>query len=135
MLVVAAVLAGMVWSRLASWQVGQHGRLAVQAQAQYREFVQLPALRGAIFDRNLKQLVVNTTIYSAFVSPDQVAAGDRDRVATKLSSVLSVDKAKVMTTLTSNTKFAYIQRRFAKTKTDQLQPLKLPGVGLQKETQ
>ncbi|TMF19000.1 MAG: hypothetical protein E6I35_04495 [Chloroflexi bacterium] len=52
MLVVAAVLAGMVWSRLAYWQVVQHGRLAMQAQAQYREFVQLPALRGAIFDRN-----------------------------------------------------------------------------------
>ena len=135
MLVVAAVLAGMVWSRLAYWQVVQHGRLAMQAQAQYREFVQLPALRGAIFDRNLKQLVVNTTVYSAFVSPDQVAAGDRDRVATGLSSVLGVDKAKVMTTLASNTKFAYIQRRFAKTKADQLRPLKLPGVGLQEETQ
>ena len=135
MLVVAAVLAGMVWSRLAYWQVVQHGRLAMQAQAQYREFVQLPALRGAIFDRNLKQLVVNTTVYSAFVSPDQVAASDRDRVATGLSSVLGVDKAKVMTTLASNTKFAYIQRRFAKTKADQLRPLKLPGVGLQEETQ
>src|SRR5437870_3199905 len=40
-----------------------------------------------------------------------------------------------MTTLASNTKFAYIQRRFAKTKADQLRPLKLPGVGLQEETQ
>ena len=77
MLVVALVLAGMVWSRLAYWQVAQHGLLAMQAQAQYRELVELPALRGAIFDRNLTQLVVNTTVYSAFVSPDQVAAGDR----------------------------------------------------------
>src|SRR5256886_7963589 len=107
----------------------------MQAQAQYRELVQLPALRGAIFDRNLKQLVVNTTVYSAFVSPDQVAAADRDRVATGLSSVLGVDKTNVMTTLASNSKFAYIQRRFAKTKADQLRSLKLPGVGMQEETQ
>src|SRR5207244_5733719 len=112
MLVVAAVLAGMVWSRLAYWQVVQHGRLAMQAQAQYREFVQLPALRGAIFDRNLKQLVVNTTVYSAFVSPDQVAAGDRDRVATGLSSVLGVDRATLLSTLQSTAKFAYVQGRF-----------------------
>src|SRR2546426_1459964 len=135
MLVVAAVLAGMVWSRLAYWQVVQHGRLAMQAQAQYREFVQLPALRGAIFDRNLKQLVVNTTVYSAFISPDQVASADRDRVATGLASVLGVDKANVMTTLASKSKFAYVQRRLAKAKADQLRALKLPGVGLQEETQ
>jgi stage V sporulation protein D (sporulation-specific penicillin-binding protein) len=135
MLVVAVVLAGMVWSRLAYWQVAQHGRLTLQAQAQYREFVPLPAVRGALFDRNLKQLVVNTTVYSAFVSPDQVAPGDRDRVASGLASVLGVDKTAVMKTLQSNSKFAYISRRFSKTKADQLRPLKLPGVGLQDETQ
>src|SRR5437773_2246404 len=40
-----------------------------------------------------------------------------------------------MTTLESNVKFAYIARRFAKAKADQLRTLKLPGVGLQEETQ
>ena len=84
MVVVALCLAGTVWSRLAYWQVAQHGRLAMQAQAQYRELVELPAVRGAIFDRNLTQLVVNTTVYSAFVSPDQVPPGWRDRVANAL---------------------------------------------------
>ena len=125
----------MVWTRLAYWQVAQHGQLTLQAQAQYRELVELPALRGAIFDRNLTQLVVNTTVYSAFVSPDQIAATQRDAVATGLSTVLEVDRAKVMTTLESNVKFAYIARRFAKAKADQLRTLKLPGVGLQEETQ
>src|SRR5437899_2079516 len=107
MLTVALILAGMVWTRLAYWQVAQHGRLAMQAQAQYREFVELPALRGAIFDRNLTQLVVNTTVYSAFVSPDQVAPEDRDRVASGLASVLGVDKATLLSTLQSTAKFAY----------------------------
>ena len=48
MLAVAAVLAGMVWSRLAYWQVVEHGKLTLEAQAQYREFVPIPAVRGAI---------------------------------------------------------------------------------------
>ncbi len=135
MLVVALILAGAVWSRLAYWQVAEHGRLTMEAQAQYREFVQLPALRGAIFDRNLTQLVVNTTVYSAFVSPDQIAPEDRDRVASGLASVLGVDRSKVLTTVQSTAKFAYIARRFAKAKADQLRALKLPGVGLQEETQ
>jgi len=135
MLVVALVLAGAVWTRLAYWQVAQHGQLAMQAQAQYREFVELPALRGAIFDRNLTQLVVNTTVYSAFVSPDQITAAQRDSVASGLSSVLGVARPAVMAILESNSKFAYIARRFPKTKADQLRALKLPGVGLQQETQ
>ena len=52
-----------------------------------------------------------------------------------LATVLGADRAKVMTTLASNAKFAYIARRFSKEKADQLRTLKLPGVGLQEETQ
>jgi stage V sporulation protein D (sporulation-specific penicillin-binding protein) len=135
MLIVALVLAGMVWSRLAYWQVARHGQLTMQAQAQYREVVELPAMRGAIFDRNLTQLVVNTAVYSAFVSPDQITPGQRDSVAGGIASVLGVDKTAVMTTLQSNAKFAYVARRFSKEKADQLRTLKLPGVGLEQETQ
>ena len=135
MLVIALILAGAVWTRLAYWQVAEHGQLATAAQEQYREFVELPAVRGAVFDRNLTQLVVNTTVYSAFVSPDQISAGQRDPVASGLASVLGVDRQSVMTTLESSAKFAYIARRFSKAKADQLKALKLPGVGLQEETQ
>ena len=136
MVLVALCLAGMVWSRLAYWQIARHGQLAMQAQAQYREVVELPAIRGAIFDRNLTQLVVNTTVYSAFVSPDQVPQAWRDRVANALVSIVGADQAKVMTTLASGVKFAYISpRRFPKDKADRLRALKLPGVGLEDETQ
>jgi cell division protein FtsI/penicillin-binding protein 2 len=136
MVVVALVLAGMVWSRLAYWQVARHGQLALQAQAQYREVVQLPAIRGAIFDRNLTQLVVNTTVYTAFVSPDQVPSAWRQPVANALVSILGADQATVMTTLGSGSKFAYITpRRFPQDKADRLRALKLPGVGLEAETQ
>lgn len=135
MLAMALVLAGMVWSRLAYWQVAEHGRLTSQAQAQFRDVVTLPAIRGAIFDRNLTQLVVNTTVYSAFVSPDQIASGEREEVASGLASVLGVDRNRVMTTLSSGAKFAYIAHRFSKDKADKLKALKLPGVGLEDDTQ
>jgi stage V sporulation protein D (sporulation-specific penicillin-binding protein) len=135
MVLVAVVLAGMVWSRLAYWQIAKHGQLTSQAQAQYREVVQLPAVRGAIFDRHLTQLVVNTTVYSAFVSPDQVPKSERDRVANGLVAVLAVDRTKLAETLASGAKFAYVARRLPKDKADQLRALKLPGVGLEEETQ
>src|SRR5205823_14240824 len=112
----AALLAGLVWTRLAYWQVVRHVDLAASAQAQYREVVELPALRGAIFDRNLKQLVVNTTGYSAFVSPDQVPDNQRARVALALATVLGADAPKVNQILASGKKFSYIARRFSKDK-------------------
>jgi stage V sporulation protein D (sporulation-specific penicillin-binding protein) len=135
MIAAAALLAGVVWTRLAYWQVVRHVQLSSQAQAQYRELVQLPALRGVILDRNMTQLVVNTTVYSAFVSPDQVPSAQRQSVATALSTVLGVDQAVVMTTLESGGQFAYIARRFSKDKADQLRALKLPGVGLEDDVQ
>jgi cell division protein FtsI/penicillin-binding protein 2 len=136
MVLAALVLAGMVWSRLAYWQIARHGQLASQAQAQYREVVELPAIRGAIFDRHLTQLVVNTTVYSAFVAPDQVPTAERERVTTGLVSVLGADRAKLAATLASGAKFAYVPpRRFGKDKADSLRALKLPGVGLEQETQ
>ena len=97
--------------------------------------MELPATRGAIFDRHLTQLVVNTTVYSAFVSPDQVPAAQREQVASALSSVLGVNRSSVVDTLASGSKFAYILRRFSKDKADKLRAMKLPGVGLEEEQQ
>ncbi len=130
-----ALLAGAVWTRLAYWQVVQHVQLSAEAQAQYRDLAELPAVRGAIFDRNMRQLVVNTTVYSAFVSPDQIPDNQRARVALALGSVLGADAGKVNQILASGKKFAYIARRFAKEKADQLRALLLPGVGLEEEQQ
>jgi len=135
LVLVAALLAGLVWTRLAYWQVVRHVDLAANAQAQYREVVELPALRGAIFDRNLKQLVVNTTVYSAFVSPDQVPDSQRARVALALATVLGADAPSVNKVLASGKKFSYIARRFSKDKADRLRAMLLPGVGLEEEQQ
>src|SRR5579859_6158042 len=130
-----ALLAGMVWTRLAYLQVLRHSTLAAAAQAQYHELVELPAQRGAVYDRNLRQLVVNTTVYSAFVSPDQIPDADRARVALALGQVLGADAGKINKTLASGAKFAYVARRFSKDKADRLKAMLLPGVGLEEDQQ
>src|SRR5260370_14202753 len=83
----------------------------------------------------MTQLVVNPAVYSAFVSPDQVAAADRERVAGGLSTGLGIDETKILHILEWGSKFAYVLRRFPKAKADQLRALKLPGVGLEEESQ
>jgi len=135
MVTMLLLLAGVIEARLTYWQVVRHLQLSQDAQAQYREVVVLPPARGAIFDRNMTQLVVNTAVYSVFVSPDQVPTDSRDHVAIQLAQVLGVDPVAVKATLSSGNKFAYIARRQPKAKADQLTAMKLPGVGLEPDQQ
>jgi cell division protein FtsI/penicillin-binding protein 2 len=131
----SVVLAGAVWTRLAYWQVAQHAELAEVARAQYTKVVPLPAERGTIYDSSMRPLVVNTTVYSVFVSPEQVPARAREDVAGALSSVLGVPRDQVLSLLISGRKFAYVARRQPLDKAEKLRAMRLPGVGLQSEEQ
>jgi cell division protein FtsI/penicillin-binding protein 2 len=129
------ILAGSIWARLFYWQVLEHGELSQWAAGQYEKVVPLPATRGVLYDRDLRPLAVNTTVYSVFVSPAAVPPEDRERVAATLTSLLGVDHDKLLGVLGSGRQFAYVARRQAKEKADQVQAAALPGVGLEAERQ
>ena len=135
LLAASVLVAGVVWSRLAYWQIAEHAELSAAADAQYSKVVTLPAQRGHVFDRNSKELAVNTTVYSVFVSPEQVPPGEREQVAAQLSTVLGVPAERVLALLISDRKFAYVARRQPRERYEQLQRLRLPGVGTQAEEQ
>lgn len=132
---IVAVLAGAVWTRMAYWQLVQHGQLSRWAASQYEHEVPLPASRGVLYDREHRPLAVNTTVYSVFVSPDAVPAEERERVAAGLNQVLGADRAAVLGVLRSGKKFAYIARRQPKAMADQITAMALPGVGMETEQQ
>ena len=127
--------AGAIWGRLVYWQVLQHGELSKWAAGQYQKVVPLPATRGVLYDRDLRPLAVNTTVYSVFVSPAAVPPDQRAPVATALTQILGVDHDLLLGTLASGRQFAYVARRQAKEKADQVQAAALPGVGLEPEQQ
>lgn len=135
LLAVAGGLALLIWGRLFYWQVQQHHVLAAEAVSQYTETIALPATRGQVFDSSMLPLAINVTVYSVFVSPDQVPASQREHVALQLSTLLGRPEPDVMTILQSKRKFAYIARRQPKEIADQLKTFKLPGVGLLAEEQ
>jgi len=135
LLLAALLLAAAIWGRLAYWQVAQHRELAAVARAQYSKVVPLPAQRGGIYDSGMRPLVVNTQVYSVFVSPEQVPAAAREPVASALSSVLGVPHDQVLSLLISGRKFAYVARRQPLDRAEKLRSMRLPGVGLQAEEQ
>lgn len=135
LIVVACLLTAAIWGRLAYWQVLQHGALSARAQSEHLGVVHLAANRGLVYDRQMRPLAVNTTVYSVDLFPELVAASDRPRVALGLATALGVDGDQVTSTLTSGVKFAYVQRRVAKDRADRLRAMQLPGVGLEEEQQ
>lgn len=131
LLAMAALLAAAIWGRLAYWQVSQHGRLSAIAEAQYSEYVTLPAERGMIYDSQGRPLAVDTTVYDVFASPDQVPAAQRPLMADQLAAALDVPRDPILAVLASGKQFAYIAKRVNKTVADRLAQLQLPGIGLE----
>jgi stage V sporulation protein D (sporulation-specific penicillin-binding protein) len=131
----ALLLAATVWSRLVYWQLAEHSYLSQLAADQHLTDVPLPATRGMIYDRSMRPLAVNTTVYDVTLAPDLVRPAERDRVADALTVVLGVPREEVLAKLSANTKFAYVAKRQPKDRADQLRQLKLPGVYLQAQEQ
>lgn len=85
-----AVLATAFVSRAAQLQIVQGGRWQAQAWTQTTETVELPAARGAIFDRNGKALALSRQEYRAFFAPAQ--STDTRRDARTITAILDLDR-------------------------------------------
>ncbi|HKF78214.1 MAG TPA: penicillin-binding protein 2 [Candidatus Dormibacteraeota bacterium] len=130
LLAVALLLATSVWGRLVYWQLVQHQRLVELAAAYHVARVALPATRGTIYDRDMKPLAINTTVYDVTLAPGSVPPGSRGRVADELARTLGLARGDVLSLLESGQPFAYVGKREPKQVADQLRQLALPGVGL-----
>jgi cell division protein FtsI/penicillin-binding protein 2 len=133
--VLALMLATTIWGRLAYWQLVEHSYLSEMATDQHLTQVPLPATRGMIYDRDMRPLAINMTVYDVTLAPDLVLPAERDRVADALSGVLGVPRDGVVEKLSSSAKFAYVAKRQPKDKADQLSRLRLPGVYLESQQQ
>lgn len=134
-MLIAVVVASTIWGRLAYWQVVQHRHLSTLATDQHLAQIALPASRGQVYDRDLRPLAINTTVYDVTIAPDLVRPDERQRVADELAGVLGVPREGILAQLATNGKFGYVAKRQPKEKADQLRELRLPGVYLQAQQQ
>jgi cell division protein FtsI (penicillin-binding protein 3) len=132
---IVLLLAGSVWGRLVYWQLVEHGRLSRMAAQYHVADFTLPAVRGEIRDRNGNPLGINVAVYDVTVSPKDIPASERGRVADGLSGVLGLKRDDVMTVLRSGKAFAYVAKRQPKAAADQLTQLQLSGVHLESQPQ
>jgi cell division protein FtsI (penicillin-binding protein 3) len=112
----------------AFWLQGvQGGALASEAISQQTETVTVPGLRGSLLDRSGNELAASENAATIFATPYQVK--NPPQAAKKLASILELDRADVLESLTAEGGFSYIAHKVSLEQAGRIERLKLEGIG------
>lgn len=117
----------IVAGRLLWIQVIEAPALNRKATAQRLRDIELPPRRGTIYDREGEPLAVSMAARTIFASPSQIA--DKPAAATALAATLGGDEADYLKKLERGGGFVYIERKVDLGRADELEKLKLTGIG------
>jgi cell division protein FtsI (penicillin-binding protein 3) len=122
-LVVLATAAG-IGTRL--WQLQVRGGEAYRAQAlgQHQRVVSVPATRGSIVDRNLRELAVSVETESLFAHPRRVE--NPEQAAALLAPVIGLSKGKILDRFRTESPFVYLRRFLSPEAAQAVRELELP---------
>lgn len=118
--------------RLFYLQVLRHGFYYKIAAEQHNVSVEIPPLRGTIFDSNMRVLAVNINTDSVYANPRLVK--DEEGAAAKLSAILKVDQAVVLERLSRDKSFVWVKRKISPQESEAVKGLKLEGIEVMKES-
>jgi len=128
LLVVLSSLFLVLVARLIFVQVIAAPTYAAKATAQRMRDIELPALRGTIYDREGEALARSVAARTVYAAPNTVK--DKNATAHSLASVLGGTPAFYEEKLSKDTGFVYIARKIDMDKANKLEALKLEGIGL-----
>ena len=123
-------------AKLVYLQVIRHEALVARAESQQMQTIELPAKRGDIRDRNGRILAYSVDAESLWADPAVVQ--DVEQTAAEICSALNDCDAAFRRGLVQNlrkkSRFTYLKRKVSPQEEERLRALKLPGVGLTKES-
>ncbi len=112
----------------AFWLQGvQGGALASEAISQQTETVTVPGLRGSLLDRSGNELAASENAATIYATPYQVK--NPPYAAEKLASILDLDKADVLESLTADNGFSYVAHKVSLEQAGRIDRLELEGIG------
>lgn len=116
-------------------QIVQGDELRAEADAQQLRDVHLSPKRGTIYDRSGTELAVSVDVDSIYASPRTMhrEGVDTEVAATRLASVLHVDRDRIATRLASDRYFVWIERQVTPDESAAVASLDIPGVAATEE--
>ncbi|MFH1653296.1 MAG: penicillin-binding protein [Pseudomonadota bacterium] len=136
MFVLGAVFAlsfGLLLVRAVFLHVKDNSQLENLALRQYRTAVRQSSYRGKIIDINGEELAVNLSVYSIFANPHEIPREMISTVADKLSSLLELEKGKLIEKLSQDRKFVWLRRLVSDDVSKKIKDMELPGIDMLKE--
>ena len=127
MLAIMVVAFGGIVIRLATLQVRDNGALARLGMDQRVRTIDLPAERGQILDRDGTALAVTREARDVYANPTLVT--DPLGEAETIAEVLELKPKDVRAAFATDGTFVYLKRQVDLTVAEDLEALKLPGIG------
>ncbi len=131
--VVAMLWTGAALARLGYLQLVCYSEYLARAQRQQQRIVEVSPKRGAIYDRNLRELAMSVSVDSCFAVPAEIA--HPEMVARLLAGVLETSPEEIETRLSASRSFVWIARKLSPGKAARIAALNLRGIYFQKENQ
>lgn len=113
-------------------QVQRNEPLKKMAEEQYLKEIEIPARRGAVYDRAGNALAVSNHVASIFAQPQKV--DDPHAAAVTLAKKLGMKPQEIEKKLTSDRLFVWMKRRIDPAVADDIKKLSLPYIGIVPET-
>jgi len=122
----------ILFVRLFYLQVLRHNFYEKLASEQHTVSVEVPSVRGTIFDRDMRVLAINLTSNSVFANAREIK--DKRKVARTLSLLLNLNESYIMQRISRDKSFVWIKRKITPAEEDALKRLKISGVEIIKES-
>ena len=132
-LILIACLAVFV-VKLVLIQTFRSGYLTDLAARQHRHLVELEPVRGTIYDRKMRPIAFNVSVYSLFASPRMMSEADKQSALEHLSGILGTNRDSIAANLDKDKYFVWIKRKLPQEAAEKIQELKLKGLGFRKES-
>ncbi len=115
-------------------QIFNASHLANLADKQHSHLIAIEPVRGGIYDRKLRPLAFNVSVYSLYANPRAMPQKEKDRTVNELSVLLKMDPAEIGRQLKRDKYFVWIKRKLTLELTEQIKALKIKGLGFKKES-
>lgn len=126
-LVLCCILFFLLITRTAYLQLIKGDWLSTKAIEQQTREVPIPAKRGTIYDKNMKELAVSITKYTVWCKPVEVE--DKELAIKKLSEILEKDEKEISELVNKkNMALVKIERWIEDEKATKIREAKIPGI-------
>lgn len=130
-LIAFIIIYGLLITRLFYLQVIRHNFFLTKTLQQRQRTLELPALRGDIYDSQGQPLATSLPVFSIYVDPQMVK--DKEAAARTLSQMFGLDYGTVASKLNSPNAFQWLKRRVEVAEVEKIRQAQLDYIGIVEE--